>query len=256
MGSFAGNSLFQQRQIPGRASESVFCARPSLNITSASTWGTRYLYYDNTILEEAAILFLTADDELADKETYRYDLVDITRQVIANYGQQEYDELVKAYHHKNLRSFNYHSKNFLDLLLLMEELLSTHPAFMVGRWLKEARSFRKYKAEKDICEWNARVLITWWGPDNPNTTLRDYANKEWSGLVKDFYYPRWKFFLESLRWQLMGLDSIEINYFSFEKTWTNQRKKYPVKPSGDCVVKARSVLKKLEKYQHATLVRR
>jgi alpha-N-acetylglucosaminidase len=138
----------------------------------------------------------------------------------------------------------------------MEDLLSTHPAFMVGRWLKEARSFRKYKAEKDICEWNARVLVTWWGPDNPHTTLRDYANKEWSGLIKDYYYPRWKFFLESLRWHLMGLDAIEINYFSFEKNWSNQRKKYPVKPSGDCVAKSRSVLKKLEKFQHATLVRR
>jgi alpha-N-acetylglucosaminidase len=229
------------------SNESVFCARPSLNVTGASTWSTRYLFYDNSLLEEAALLFLSASEELGDRETYRYDLIDMTRQIIANYGQMRYDEIVRAFNEKDIKSFNKYSKSFLELILQQDELLSSHPAFMLGRWLKKARGFRNSDAEKDLCEWNARVLITWWGPDDPATMLKDYANKEWAGLLKDFYYPRWKIFLETVQWQLMGFDPAEINYFSFEKNWAQQRKTYPVSTEDNCINKARKILEKTEK---------
>jgi alpha-N-acetylglucosaminidase len=236
--------------------ESIFCARPSLKVVGASTWSNRYLFYDNSLLEEAASLFLSASEDFGESETYRYDLIDITRQVIANRGQIKYDEIVKAFYEKDVNSFNKHSKAFFKLLLQQDELLSSHPAFMLGRWLKEARDFSNSATEKDLCEWNARVLITWWGPDNPATMLKDYAHKEWSGLLKDFYYPRWKIFLETVRWQLMGFDPTEVNYFSFEKNWAQQRKTYPIRSEKNCIDEARKILKKTKKHPHAAVVHR
>ena len=109
------------------------------------------------------------------------------------------------------------------------------------------------KSEKYVCDWNARVLVTYWGPDNPQTSLHDYAHKEWAGLIKDFYYPRWKMFLDSLHWELMGMERIELNFFSFETSWANQRKEYAVLPAGDCIKTAARILKKIEKREYANI---
>lgn len=234
-------------------SETVFCARPSLLIPSASTWGTRVLYYDTAHFEKGVRLFAEAARDFRAVETYRYDLVDFTRQVLANRGQFHYDALVKAFNDKNRTSYEKHSQAFLSLMLMQDELLSTHADFMLGKWLRDAWYFMEEKSEKYVCDWNARVLVTYWGPDNPQTSLHDYAHKEWAGLIKDFYYPRWKMFLDSLHWELMGMERIELNFFSFETSWANQRKEYAVMPAGDCIKTAARILKKIEKREYANI---
>jgi hypothetical protein len=47
---------------------------------------------------------------------------------------------------------------------------------------------------RDYLEYSARNQITWWGPHGQGT-LADYASKQWGGLVKEFYYPRWRTFI-------------------------------------------------------------
>ncbi|KAG0247880.1 hypothetical protein BGZ95_008369, partial [Linnemannia exigua] len=50
---------------------------------------------------------------------------------------------------------------------------------------------------RDYLEYNARNQITWWAPHGQET-LADYASKHWGGLVKEFYYPRWRIFVDHL----------------------------------------------------------
>ena len=40
-----------------------------------------------------------------------------------------------------------------------------------------------------------KFQLTLWGP---NGEILDYASKHWSGLVSDYYYPRWKLFFDTL----------------------------------------------------------
>ncbi|RZF39285.1 hypothetical protein LSTR_LSTR016239 [Laodelphax striatellus] len=42
---------------------------------------------------------------------------------------------------------------------------------------------------------NARNQITLWGP---NGEIKDYAAKQWAGLVKHYYKPRWELFFKLL----------------------------------------------------------
>jgi alpha-N-acetylglucosaminidase len=63
----------------------------------------------------------------------------------------------------------------------------------------------------------------------------DYAFKEWSDLLRDFYLVRWEMFIREMQGRLRGKGAAEINYFEFEKNWTLQRNAYPVVPSGDPV---------------------
>ena len=46
----------------------------------------------------------------------------------------------------------------------------------------------------------AATLVTIWGPDEPE--IFDYAWREWSGLIRRFYLPRWRRFLDMLRARL------------------------------------------------------
>lgn len=86
------------------------------------------------------------------------------------------------------------SDRFLRLILLQDELLATRPEFKVGTWIARARSLGNTPEEKNLYEWNARVQITTWGNRlaADEGGLRDYAHREWNGILKDFYYMRWK----------------------------------------------------------------
>ena len=96
--------------------------------------------------------------------------------------------------------------------------------------------------EKKLCERNARTQITYWGPDSPSAAGRDYAYKEWSGLLQGFYLARWTMFIDDLDARLQGKPAHDIDYFAFEKKWTEERNDFPADPSGDPINAARSAL--------------
>src|SRR5208283_5656292 len=59
------------------APEPVFCARPSINVEHASTWGTTALYYLPSDLEKAVQLLLRCSPRLRKADAYQYDIVDL-----------------------------------------------------------------------------------------------------------------------------------------------------------------------------------
>lgn len=49
--------------------------------------------------------------------------------------------------------------------------------------------------EKLQYEWNARNQISLWGPRGE---IRDYAAKQWAGVVADYFKPRWEIFIREI----------------------------------------------------------
>lgn len=218
--------------------ESIFCARPSLQVKSVSTWGSTKTGYDPNKLEEAAREFLQPAKELKDVDAYQVDAVDLARQVIANRGLDVYHRMVSAYEAKDKVRFNQAADAFRTLIRDQDTLVGTRREFLLGNWLAEAKGMATTKKEKTLFEKNARMQITYWGPDDTDTVARDYAYKEWSGLLQGFYLPRWEMFIRELNARLDGGTAQEPNYFAFEKKWTEQRNAYPATPSGDPVATA------------------
>jgi len=219
----------------GSRAESVFCARPSLSVKRVSTWGTTHIPYDPDTFEQAARAFLRARDGLSSIDAYQYDAVDIVRQVLANRGAAAYRKMVTAYQSHDKRQFDSAAQAFLDLIRTQDTLVSTRQEFLLGPWLVAANEMGHTAGEKSLCERNARTQITYWGPDNPAADARDYAGKEWSGLLRDFYLARWELFVRD---RDRGFDEPrvgKINFFEFEKGWTEQRSVYPTEPTGDPV---------------------
>jgi len=225
--------------------EPIFCARPSLAVKSVSTWGSTKVPYDEAKLEEAAREFLKGGDRLRGIDAYQYDAVNLVRQVLSNRGLEAYHKMVTAYQAHDVAGFEAARQEFLKLLGAEDSLLRTRREFMLGTWLGAAKAMGHTKEEKNSCEKNARTMITYWGPDDPATVARDYAYKEWSGLLEDYYLPRWEMFVEDLGARLRGTPGREINYFEFEHRWTEERKDYPVDPRGDPVRAADAALASL-----------
>ena len=145
----------------------------------------------------------------------------------------------------------------------------------LGAITKNERPERPTYEEKDLYEWNARVQITTWGNRYCADTggLRDYAHKEWQGLLSDFYAPRWKAFFDHLRQDLekmgkpnpdmlgTGANSnktadelfkmalpqeVLLDYYPMEENWVlHHPHNYTATPEGNPVDVARKVFNQL-----------
>jgi len=211
---------------PDGPPESVFCARPGLDLKSASAYGSSKLYYDTALFKKAVVMFKKAAlniPELNKVETYRTDKIDFMRQVNANEGQRIYEQMISAIKIKDLRKFRAAYARFEKALLSQDALLNTNEHFTLSRWLQQANNFGSTVADKKLAIRNAKTQISYWGPDNnPGTDLHEYANKEWGGMLSSLYLQRWRKFANDVVRKLKGEVTNPIDYYQMELDWSNK----------------------------------
>lgn len=212
--------------------ESIFCARPSEHPYQVSSWSEMQDYYDPKDVIQAAEMMLSVADLFVGNNNFEYDLIDIVRQAIAEKGRLVEKVIETAFTAKDKQLYKVSSNRFLELLLLQDDLLGLRKEFMLGNWLKQAKQKGLTEQEKNLYEWNARVQITTWGNRiaSDDGGLRDYAHREWNGLLKDFYYNRWKLWFEYQYQLLEGNNPTPIYYYSIEEKWTKQTNHYLSEP--------------------------
>ncbi|XP_025109026.1 alpha-N-acetylglucosaminidase-like isoform X2 [Pomacea canaliculata] len=164
--------------------------RPQLNYdVSANVW------YDPEMLFTAWDNLLEASADFNPNELFIYDLVDVTRNSLQILSLSYYSSLIKAYNARDTVGVREYGMKMVELLMDMDTLLASDKHFLLGRWLADAASWGTDMAEKFLMLYNARNQITLWGPSGE---IVDYASKQWSGLFKDYYAPRWMFFSDWL----------------------------------------------------------
>jgi alpha-N-acetylglucosaminidase len=224
--------------------ESIVCARPTLN--KSNDWVNTKLFYDPKELIKAWKLFVDASPELKNSDGFQYDIVDVSRQVLANYASPLQQQMAKAYKAKDMASFNKYSDEYLSLLDDMDKLLGTRQDFLLGKWIADARSNGITPAEKNLYEFNARDLVTLWG--NKEDPLHEYSCRQWSGLIKGFYKPRWeKFFayLKAAKGASPDMKKFNEDIKNWEWQWVNNHTtRYASQPVGNSVVVAQALYKK------------
>ena len=251
--------------------ESIFCGRPTTHNFQASSWSKMKNYYDPADTRRAAELLVSVADRYRGNNHFEYDLVDITRQALADQARLQYHRTIAAYHAFAREEFAAAAQRFMDMLSLQDQLLGTRREFRLGHWTEAARSCGSTPAEQDLYEWNARVQITTWGNRYCADTggLRDYAHKEWQGLLCDFYAVRWNAYFEALSRQMeaqtrpapellgSGANSnktsdelfqmalpqeVTLDYYAIEEPWTLRHNHYSAAPEGDPVDVAKRVM--------------
>lgn len=225
--------------------ESLICAPPSLDLKSASSWGSSFVFYDSEKMKTLVPFLLQAIKDLKTVDAFGYDVVNITRQLLSNEFKQKYYEYQICVANKDLKGVKTNKESMLLILDDLDLLLSSRKEFMVGAWLDKAKKYGATYYEKKICEWNARSLITYWGPESVDTDLRDYSHKEWSGLIKDVYKKRWVKFFEEVERQICDKIPVSNNYLQISIDWSNKTDMYPCLPIYDEFVVSEKILKKI-----------
>lgn len=227
--------------------ESVFCARPSLNAYQVSSWSCMADYYQPMDIIRAANDIVAEADAYRGNADFEYDLVDIVRQAVAEKGRLVYPVVVAAYKAADKELFASASARFLNLILLQDRLLATHSNFKVGRWIGNARRMGATAAESDLYEWNARVQVATWGNRHAAEQggLHDYAHKEWNGMLRDYYYIRWKAYFDELAGRLEGKTAKHIDFYAMEEAWTLQHNVYAEQPEEDPIEVAKQTMREI-----------
>ena len=153
-------------------------------------------WYRTSGLVSAWQQLLSAGDVLDSQEPFKWDLVDITREVL---GKLVLPQLVnrtsQAYLAGDVEGLQSAGAELLGLFDDLDEVLSSCDGWLLGPWLQDARlaAAGDDHAVADRWEYNARAQITLWGG-----TINDYANKYWGGMIKGYYRTRWVAWLQML----------------------------------------------------------
>ncbi|WP_343668969.1 alpha-N-acetylglucosaminidase [Chitinophaga sp.] len=221
--------------------ESIITGRPTFD--STTIWTRTKLNYAPLDLIPAWDLFIQAAKKGVRTDGFTYDLVDVTRQVMANYATPLQQQFVRAYKAGDTIAFKKYSKAYLQLIDDLDRLLATRKDFLLGPWIASARNWGTTPAEKALYEQNARDLITLWG--DAESPLHEYANRQWSGLLKDFYKVRWEKFFDYLAKEKQpDFKAFDKQISQWEWQFVKTQKNYPLTTSGDPVVVAQQMYTK------------
>lgn len=255
-----------KRGTSGVESSSMIAARPALVTKKSGPNAGFQIPYPPLKLLEAADLLLQDAGRLGAADPFRYDVVDVTRQVLSNYAQELHKSIRLAYLRKDKAAFVARTAEFHQLLADTDTLLASRDEFLFGKWLSDARSLGATLDEAEQYAGNAAMLVTIWGPatDKAGESIEifDYSWREWSGLIKEYYLPRWQKFHAMLaqsidkgdyrdpRQQTHGRESLRANPFYSELAdWEiafsqTPLKSLPAKASGDSIVLASRMIAK------------
>lgn len=222
--------------------ESILVYEPSTSgLVDRISFDPTTITYDPSVLVQAwQDMYHAASEESAlwQNPSYQYDMVDITRQVMANAFVPLYKNLVSTYMVSNKTSsragISAAGSKLIDLLNCLDAVLSTNENFRLDRWIESARAWAGHGNDAAYYEYNARNQITLWGPTGE---INDYASKQWGELVSTYYVPRWKIFvnyLQSTPKEKYNATALHDAMMNFELKWqTETWKGVSTSPSGN-----------------------
>ncbi|WP_307759147.1 alpha-N-acetylglucosaminidase TIM-barrel domain-containing protein [uncultured Mediterranea sp.] len=178
---------------------SMICARPALRAKKSGPNSGFKIPYDPLELYKAQALLLKDAKSLKKSTIYRQDVIDLQRQIMTNLAQKIHFQMADSYEKGDMAKFREDRDVFLNLLLDVDELLATRDEWNFDKWISDARSWGTTDAEKDLLEKDATALVTLWGfTDGYECKQFDYSWREWAGLIRRYYYQRWKMFYDMI----------------------------------------------------------
>ncbi|XP_019869877.2 alpha-N-acetylglucosaminidase isoform X2 [Aethina tumida] len=204
------------------------------------TWS----WYKSTYLYLAWDYMVAAADDLKESPGFLHDLVDITREVLQSNGDHYYNQMKQNLENRDLESFNLTASIFMRIFDDMQDILGSSPDFLLGKWIEDAKACANDSEEEKQFEYNARNQITLWGPDGE---ILDYANKQWAGVMSDYFGPRWQLFVDYAV-EVLSTNSTFSNryiqnkvFVEVEEPFTFDTKEVPSEPQGDTVEIAKRI---------------
>lgn len=208
--------------------------------------------YADSLLANALDSLLAAAPRLNQSDAYRYDVVNLTRQVLAQLGLPLVKRVEDAFNRKDRAALREAEAQVTSLIRDLDALTATRSEFLLGRWIEDAERWGTNADERRLYQWNARNLITLWGTkctEGQNDDLNLYAYKEWSGMFSSYFLPRWTLFFARLNTALDKGQPFDRGPFAeescqWEQHWSRETTAFRVTPTGDPIGTAQRLRKK------------
>lgn len=215
--------------------DSLFNAQPSLTTVRGAHWAPVQAKYTMDELKPALAELLKVAPALRGSAAYRYDLTDVARQVLANESRRLLPLIKQAYEAKDRDTFHKLTAEWLRDMAVEERLMATNEYFLLGRWLQYTPQWASHADDREKIHYDALSILTTWGDRKASENgLHEYANRDWSGLIGDYYTPRWKMFFASLDEAMdKGTAPKQIDWYAFGDRFNKSHKAYPTQPHGD-----------------------
>ena len=217
--------------------DSLFTARPSLTASTSATWSPTSMRYTSASIRGALNELLQVAPALRSSDAYKFDLVDLTRQAVANRSRELLPQINAAYGARDLTKFRSLVTQWGAAEDDLERILATDTRFMVGTWLSKVTPWGVDTAERNQLQYDARSILTTWGStvgQADSGGLRDYAAREWSGMISGLYSKRWDAFFAAHDTALVNNTTpASVNYFTMDNAWARATTTYPTTTTGD-----------------------
>ncbi|EAW06433.1 alpha-N-acetylglucosaminidase [Aspergillus clavatus NRRL 1] len=152
-------------------SKSIFELQPKLTgLVNQTGHHPTVVNYEASSLVRSWKLMVSAASEstaLWSHPAFRYDMVDVTRQVMANAFIPMYLNVTSTYQKGG--PISQQGDSLIRLLRDLDAVLSTNDNFRLATWIESARTWARNDTEADFYEYNARNQITLWGPKGRST---------------------------------------------------------------------------------------
>ena len=199
------DSVYAPVRLQEGCQESIICARPSLSANKVSTWSKPNDYYDRAKVQKAAKLLLRAGKahKLDKLRTYRHDMADLCRQVLADEARIQLPKVKAAYDAGDQAAFDIESEAYLQLIRDTAAVLATSEDFLLGCFLEgaESKGGENAQARKEMRRAMLQLITTW---TPTRGMLNDYAHRQLSELMSQYYLKRWEAFFRVKKAELKG----------------------------------------------------
>ncbi|KAK8835256.1 hypothetical protein M9Y10_039800 [Tritrichomonas musculus] len=154
------------------------------------------------------VLASVTSNELENCELYKVDVIEASCQLAGIKLEEICKEIIESFENGNKNKASQCFYYFDSLIHMIDNVLEFHPHFRLAEWMKYAEKMAGGNEElKTHYIENSRYIITLWA-DEPGNQLSDYAAKMWSGLLRDYYFNRWRIWFNG---KLIDKDDSEIN---------------------------------------------
>ena len=151
--------------------------------------------------------------DLKNAPLFTVDMIEMTAQYLGGKMEILTQALDLAYTVNDLKRAKELEAEFEALAIGTDRLLCSHPTLRLEHWLAYARNQGNNAELKNYYERNARRIVTVWGPP-----VDDYSARIWSGLIRDYYLPRWKHYFESKH------TGKSFDWATWELNWVEQQR--------------------------------
>lgn len=151
--------------------------------------------YDRGLFEKGVSVLMEKADELWDNEGYVYDAQDLMRMVLTIACDDYFEIMKRAFALGDATLLQTYGSRYLEAMHLVSHCATFNRDELLGNWIGRAydwmtdeRTGNYDDFDRDMMEYNARILLTVWA----SSPITNYANRQYNGLMEDYYIRMWE----------------------------------------------------------------